>query len=99
MTTTAAGQWLVELLGLLGRLGELDDADEEALDALLEVGLSLSFTPEDIAGFQADDIEAAVAMLGAAKAIAAEELSAVHRQRIDVDRTVRAITAYVRALS
>lgn len=99
MIMSATGQWLDELLALLGRIGELDEQDEQTLDGLIDVGLSLNFSPEDFAGLDPGSFETAVSLLAAARSIAAAELASVHRQRIDADRTVRAITAYVRTLS
>jgi len=97
MTETVVATWLVELVRLLAGPGPADEAEERALDALLAEGLELG--PAAFVGLDAELLRSAASLLVDARTSMAAEITAVHRQRIDVDRTVRAITAYVRALA
>lgn len=98
--TAAAAAWLAELIGALAQAAGAetdDDGGESEVDRLLAAGLLL----DDVALAAVDPMSLGtlVGLLSAARASTAADLAAVHRQRIDVDRTVKAITAYVRALS
>lgn len=95
----AATAWLHELVEALSRVApaEADAPDDGEIDRLLAGGLALP--DEELAAVDPMLLGTLVGLLSAARSATAGEIAAVHRQRIDVDRTVKAITAYVRALA
>ncbi len=97
--TVAAAAWMAELAAELARTdgGKSDGERDRTIDRLLAIGMTLDDTA--LASVDALALGTLVGLLSAARSTTASELAAVHRERIDVDRTVKAITAYVRALS
>ncbi len=94
MTSTAAAV-LAELINELSRQGT-DAADDRALERVLERIGKLELRPESV---DPVTLGTAIGLLTAARQSVEADLAAINRQRFDVDRTVKAITAYVRALS
>ena len=102
MTELTLSAWLAELVDALSAGTSPPgtsppDVESQELDELLDRGLALEFMSGDTVTEEL--MRAAMVALRDARAVVGQEIAAVHRERIDVDRTVKAITAYVKALN